>query len=55
MVSIDDLKASSLFRDLEEVYLLRIAKLCREETFKPQDIIVNEGDEAKKIYVLIDG
>ncbi len=55
MVTIDDLKASSFFRDLEEVYLLRIAKLCREETFKPQDIIVNEGDEAKKIYVLIDG
>ena len=55
MVSIDDLKASNFFRDLEEVYLLRIAKLCREETFKAQDIIVNEGDEAKNIYVLIDG
>ena len=55
MVSIDDLKASRFFRDLEEVYLLRIAKLCREETFKAQDIIVNEGDEAKNIYVLIDG
>ena len=55
MVSIDDLKASNFFRDLEEVYFLRIAKLCREETFKAQDIIVNEGDEAKKIYVLNDG
>ena len=55
MVSIADLKASSFFRDLEEVYLTRIAKLCKEERFNAQDVIVNEGDEAAKIYVLIDG
>lgn len=55
MVSIADLKASSFFRDLEEGYLTRIAKLCREERFESQDVIVNEGDEATNIYVLIDG
>lgn len=55
MVSIDDLKASHFFQDLKEGYLLKIAKLCREETFETEEVIVNEGDEAKNIYVLIDG
>ena len=55
MVSIDDLRASSFFNDLQEEYLVRITKLCREETFNAQDVIVNEGDDAEKIYVLIDG
>ena len=55
MVPIADLKASSFFRDLDEVYLTRIAKLCKEETFNAQDVIVNEGDEAAKFYILIDG
>ncbi len=55
MVSIDELKASSFFRDLKDVYLLKIEKLCQEEMFQTRDFIVKEGEEAKKIYILIEG
>ena len=55
MVSIEILRASSLFQDLKDVYLSKIAALCQEEIYNPQDIIFNEGEEAKKIYVLIEG
>jgi len=55
MVSVEDLKASGFFKDLQDSYLLKIADLCQEETFQPQDVIIGEGDEAKKIYILIEG
>lgn len=55
MISNEGLKVSSLFQDLEDVYLSKIAKLCQEEIYQVQDLIVKEGEEAKKVYVLIEG
>ena len=54
-MSIEDLKAISFFQDLEDTYLKEIAKISQEETYDAQDFVVNEGEEARKIYVLIEG
>ena len=55
MVSVEDLKISSFFNDLQDSYLAKIAALCQEEAFQAEDVIVDEGDKAKKIYVLMEG
>jgi CRP-like cAMP-binding protein len=55
MVSVEDLKISSFFNDLQDSYLAKIVKLCQEETFQAEDVIIDEGDKAKKIYVLMEG
>ncbi|MBW2183700.1 MAG: hypothetical protein JRF49_07525 [Deltaproteobacteria bacterium] len=55
MVSVEDLKISGFFNDLQDSYLAKIVKLCQEEAFQAEDVIIDEGDEAKKIYVLMEG
>jgi len=55
MVSVEDLKISSFFNDLQDSYLAKIVKLCQEEAFQAEDVIIDEGDKAKKIYVLMEG
>ena len=55
MVTTEDLKNSSFFKDLPENYLEKIAALCTEEDFQAQDIIVNEDDEANKLFILMEG
>ena len=55
MVSVDDLKTSSFFNDLQNSYLAKIATLCQEETFQAEEIIIDEGDKAKKVYILMEG
>ena len=55
MLSIDDLKVSSFFQDLKDEYLEKIVKCCNEETYHADDFIVREGEEAIKLYVLLEG
>ena len=55
MVSAEDLKTSSFFKDLQDSYLAKIATLCQEEVFQAEDVIIDEGDRAEKIYVLVEG
>ena len=55
MVTSEDLKVSSFFKDLPDTYLEKIAELCSEEEFQAQDIIVNEDDEANKLFILMEG
>lgn len=55
MTSIEYLKASSFFQDFREEHLSKIAKLCHEEIYQPQDVIIKEGEGAKKLYILIEG
>lgn len=55
MTTSDSLKESSFFEDLPDAYLLKIAELCQEEEFKAQDIIINEGEEAHKLFILMEG
>jgi CRP-like cAMP-binding protein len=51
----EHLRASSFFQDLEDDYLSRMVKLFQEETYQAQDVIIKEGEEAKKLYVLVEG
>jgi len=55
MTTREDLKASSFFNDLPDPYLEKVAALCREEVFQAQDIIINENEEAHKLFVLMEG
>ena len=55
MTTREDLKASSFFKDLPDAYLGKIAELCREEVFQAQDIIINEKEEAHKLFILMEG
>lgn len=55
MATCEELKASSFFNDLSDAYLNKIAELCREEVFQAQDIIVHEGEEAQKLFILMEG
>jgi len=55
VVAIDDLKLSSFFKGLNDEYLTKIGVLCQEETYRADDIIIKEGDEAKSLYILLEG
>lgn len=55
MVSIEHLRASNFFQDLKDEYLAKLVKICHEETYRAQDVILREGEEAKNLYILIEG
>jgi len=55
MVSIDALKQCELFADLNDEELGKVAQICCEETYKPQEVIFGECDIAEKIYILQEG
>jgi len=55
MVSIEDLKTNSFFRDFGDEYLSEIVRLCEEETCQADDFIIKEGGAAEKLYVLLEG
>ncbi len=55
MVSIDALRQCELFVDLKDEELGKIARICREETYEPQTVIIGERDAAEKIYILQEG
>jgi CRP-like cAMP-binding protein len=55
MVSIKDLKLSSFFKGFNEEYLTKIRALCQEETYRADDFIIKEGEDAKCLYVFLEG
>ena len=55
MASIEDLKLSSFFKGLNDEYLTKIGALCQEETYRADDVIIKEGEEAKRLYILLEG
>lgn len=55
MALIDTLKNTEFFGGVETTHLEKLANLCRGSSYKEGEIIFNEGDEAKEIYVLVDG
>jgi CRP-like cAMP-binding protein len=55
MVSPGELKPCSFFRDCPDAYLAKLADICQEESFLPEECIFREGEEAIKIYILIEG
>lgn len=55
MVSIDALRQCELFADLNDEELAKIAKICHEEAYEPQEVIFGECEVAEKIYILREG
>ena len=55
MTLIDTLKSSEFFGGLETGYLKKVGNLCRGGSYQEGEMIFKEGDEAKEIYVLVDG
>jgi CRP-like cAMP-binding protein len=55
LVSVDTLRTSPLFSELEDGALQKIIHLCREERHAKGAVIFTEGDEADTVYVLQEG
>ncbi len=55
MALIDTLSSCDLFRGLDASHLEKLANLCRASSFRKGETIFAEGDEAKELYVLVDG
>ncbi len=55
MVSPGELKPCSFFRDFADAYLVRLADLCTEESLQKEEYIFREGEEAQKLYILMEG
>ena len=55
MVTVDILRASPLFSELEDDELQRIVPLCREERYPRGAVVFTEGDEADTLYLLHSG
>lgn len=52
---VDTLESSEIFGGLARSHLEKIAALCRSGSYRQNEIIFKEGDEATEIYVLSDG
>lgn len=55
MVSPGELKSCCFFRDFPDSFLAMLASLCQEETFQDEAYIFREGEEAQKVYILMEG
>ncbi len=55
MITVETLKTSELFSELEDEALEKIIPLCREECYGQGALIFSKGDEANTLYILQDG
>jgi CRP-like cAMP-binding protein len=55
MVSPGELQSCGFFRDFPDSFLAPLANLCQEETFQDEERIFREGEEATKVYILMEG
>jgi CRP-like cAMP-binding protein len=55
MTLVDTLKNTELFGGLETGHLEGVANMCRGASYRKGETIFKEGDEAKELYVLLDG
>ncbi len=49
------IRASRIFRQLSDVQIDRLAKLCQEESYEAGVAIFNEGEPAAKFYLVAEG
>ena len=49
------LKQIEIFKEASEVRLIDICKIMKKEKFEPEEIIFNEGDIGKKLYLIKKG
>ena len=55
MATVDILRRSELFGNLETRHLERLSDVCREFSCRAGEVIFREGDNALDLYVLADG
>jgi hypothetical protein len=55
MIKAADLKTVPFFQELSEDELKKLAQVMEERTFKKGEIIFNEGEEGKALYLLAEG
>lgn len=55
MVTTEQLVSSTLFADLPEAYLAQFAALAEEITCAAGSALFREGEEASRLYILLDG
>jgi len=55
MNTLEILKRSDLFRELNDEQLKVIEKMCRRETFEPGAVICKQGGRDSKTYIVEDG
>ena len=49
------LEGSELFKDLDQVNMKKIARLCEEETYGAGDYVFRQADLGEQIYIIVDG
>jgi CRP/FNR family cyclic AMP-dependent transcriptional regulator len=49
------LESSEFFRGLDRKDLEKIAGLCRDETFRPGQVIFRQGDTGDRVYIIAEG
>ena len=54
-MSIEALRQCELFLELNDEELGKIAEICREEIYQPQEMIFEESSVAEDLYILQDG
>jgi len=55
MLKVDELSKMELFRGLPKEKLEEISKICEVLEYKKGDIIFREGEDAERIFALLDG
>lgn len=55
MTNLSDLKATPIFKGIEENFLKKLANVGQEIVYARGHIIFQEGEEAKALYILRDG
>ena len=51
----DAIGKSEFFRGLDRVYLVKVASLCRVQTFKPGEYVFCQGDSGEDLYIIAYG
>lgn len=49
------LRKVAIFQDLDDGELLRVAEVCREQTFAAGEVIFREGEAGNRLYLIVDG
>jgi len=49
------IKKSGFFRGLDRSHLVKIASLCKVQTYKPGEYVFCQGDSGEHLYIIADG
>jgi len=55
MITVDILRMCTLFAELTDEELQQMLPFCRDEQYKKDTVMFNEGDEATVFYILLEG